>query len=75
LRVLGAQQDVAEDRNCVPPLDHAMDVTQRFQELRAFDGDLHCYIRPIQQSMSWKCRAERAAADDTRPPKGAVRGA
>jgi len=25
--------------------------------------------------MSWKCRAERAAADDTRPPKGAVRGA
>jgi hypothetical protein len=37
-----------------------VDVAQRFQELRAFDGDLHCNIRPIQQDMSWECRAVKA---------------
>ena len=61
LRVLGAQQHVAEDRDGVAPLDHAVHVAQRFQELRAFDGDLHCNIRPIQHGMSWGCRAAAAA--------------
>ena len=46
-RVFGADQHVAEDRNGVAALDHAMDVAQRLQELRAFDGDLHCNTRPI----------------------------
>ena len=40
--IFGSDQHVAEDRNGVAALDHAMDVAQRFQELRAFDGDLHC---------------------------------
>jgi hypothetical protein len=26
-----------------------MHVAQRFQELRAFDGDLHCNTRPIPE--------------------------
>jgi hypothetical protein len=30
-----------------------MDVTQRLQELRAFDGDFHCNIRPFPLSMSF----------------------
>ena len=47
LGVFGADQHVAEDRNGVAALDHAMDVAQRFQELRAFDGDLHCNTRLI----------------------------
>ncbi len=46
-RVLGADQHVAEDRNGVAAFDHAMDVAQRFQELRAFDGDLHSNTRLI----------------------------
>jgi hypothetical protein len=42
-----------------------MDVAQRFQELRAFDGDLHCNTRLIRR---WKSRAAkgRAAAFETR---------
>jgi hypothetical protein len=48
LGTVGAQQHVAEDRNGVAALDHTMDVAQRLQELRAFDGDLHCNTRPIQ---------------------------
>jgi hypothetical protein len=42
-----------------------MDVAQRFQELRAFDGNLHCNTRPIRR---WKSRAaqRRAAAFETR---------
>ena len=46
-RVFGADQHVAEDRNGVAALDHAMDVAQRLQQLRAFDGDLHCNTRLI----------------------------
>jgi len=53
-----------------------MDVAQRLQELRAFDGNLHSYFRPIQQIMSWECRAVHAAADGTRSPdQRAFRGA
>ena len=33
-RLLGADQHVGEDRNGVAPLDHAMHVAQRLQELR-----------------------------------------
>ena len=64
-RVFGADKHVAEDRNGVAALDHAMDVTQRFQELRAFDGNLHCNTRLI---LRWKSRAagRRAAAFETR---------
>ena len=54
--VFGADQHVAEDRDGVAALDHAMDVAQRFQQLRAFDGDLHCIIR-----QRWKSRATRKA--------------
>jgi hypothetical protein len=32
-----------------------MDVAQRLQELREFDGDLHCNIRPIKLNVSWEC--------------------
>ena len=62
--VFGADQHVAEDRDGVAALDHAMDVAQRFQQLRAFDGDLHCITR-----QRWKSRAARkgsAAALETR---------
>jgi hypothetical protein len=38
-----------------------MDVAQRLQELRAFDGDLHCNTRLIRR---WKSRTG---------PKGAPR--
>ena len=44
---LGADQHVAQDRNGVAALDHAMDVAQRLQELRALDGDLHSNTRLI----------------------------
>ena len=44
----GADQHIAQNRNGVAALDHAMHVTQRFQQLRAFDRDLHCKTRPIQ---------------------------
>ena len=40
-RLLGPHQHVGEDRNGVAPLDHAMDVAQRLQQLGALDGDLH----------------------------------
>src|SRR5260370_21173153 len=55
--MLGGHQHVAQGRNGIASFDHAMDVAKRLQELRAFDGDLHCNIRPIQQNMSWECRA------------------
>jgi len=45
--VLGAEQHVTEDRNGVAAFDHTMDVAQRFQELRAFDGNLHSNTRLI----------------------------
>jgi hypothetical protein len=50
----GADQHVAEDRDGVAAFDHAMHMAQRFQELRAFDGDLHCKTRLIPR---WKSRA------------------
>ncbi len=53
--VFGADQHVAENRDGVAALDHAMDVAQRFQQLRAFDGDLHCITR-----QRWKSRAAGA---------------
>src|SRR6185295_9031238 len=61
--IFGADQHIAEDRDGVAALDHAMDVAQRFQQLRAFDGDLHCITR-----QRWKSRAagRRAAALETR---------
>ena len=34
-----------QDRDGVAPLDHAMHVAQRLQEVRAFDSDLHCSTR------------------------------
>ena len=52
--VFGADQHVAQNRDGVATLDHAMDVAQRFQQLRAFDGDLHCNTRQI---LRWKSRA------------------
>jgi hypothetical protein len=54
----GADQHVAQDRNGVAALDHAMDVAQRFQELRALDGNLHCNTRLI---LRWKSRAAQKA--------------
>ena len=45
--VFGADQHIAEDRDGVAAFDHAVDMAQRFQELRALDGDLHSNIRPI----------------------------
>jgi hypothetical protein len=64
-RALGAKQHVAEDRDGVATLDHTMDVSQRFQQLRAFDGNLHCNTRPIRR---WKSRAAQGArrASETR---------
>jgi hypothetical protein len=59
LGVFGADQHVAEDRNGVAALDHAMDVAQRFQELRAFDGDLHCNTRLIQDGKAGRLKARR----------------
>jgi hypothetical protein len=33
-----------------------MDVAQRLQELRAFDGDLHCKTRLIRLHITrWRC--------------------
>ena len=57
-RVFGADQHVAKNRDGVAALDHAMHMAQRFQELRAFDGDLHCKTRLIPR---WKSRAARKA--------------
>ena len=47
--IFGADQHVAEDRNGIAAFDHAMDVAQRFQKLRALDGDLHCNTRLIPE--------------------------
>ena len=41
LAAFGAQQHIGEDRDGIAPLDHAMHMTERFQQLRALDGDLH----------------------------------
>ncbi len=45
LRTVGVQQDIGEDRNGIAPLDHAMDVAQRFQQFGTLDRDLHREIR------------------------------
>ncbi|MFK4607304.1 hypothetical protein ABIF57_006756 [Bradyrhizobium diazoefficiens] len=50
-RVLGPDQHIAEDRNRIAALDHAVDMAQRFQELRAFDRNLHCTTRPIPKKI------------------------
>ena len=47
--LLGPEQHVGEDRNRVAPLDHAMDVAERLQQLGAFDGDLHVGPRSIRE--------------------------
>ena len=62
-RAFSPDQHIAEDRNGVAALDHAVDVAQRFQELRTFDGNLHCNTRLI---LRWKSRAagRRAAASE-----------
>ena len=60
--VFGADQHVAEDRNGVPALHHAMDVAQRFQQLRAFDGNLHCNTRLIPEMEKPGGPKRRAAA-------------
>ena len=76
-RVLGPDQHVAEDRNGVAPLDHAVHVAQRFQELRAFDGNLHCHTRLIRRGKSraapkahrgvWTRKADRSWIRPVRP--------
>jgi hypothetical protein len=49
-----------------------MDVPQRFQELRAFDGDLHCNIRPIQHvlEMPGICRGNWLPFKPAKPAFG-----
>jgi hypothetical protein len=47
--IFGTDQHIAENRDGVAALDHAMDMAQRFQELRTLDGDLHSNIRPIPE--------------------------
>ena len=41
LVAIGAQQHVGQDRDGVAPLDDAMDVVERLQEVRPFDSDAH----------------------------------
>jgi hypothetical protein len=43
-----------------------MDVAQRLQQLRAFDGDLHCNTRLI---LRWKSRAAQRRAAALKPEK------
>ena len=55
-RILGTHQHIAQDRDGVAPLDHPVDVAQRLQELRAFDGYLHCTTRPFPTELVLECR-------------------
>src|SRR5207244_2063184 len=60
----------AEDRNRIAALDHAVDMAQRLQELRAFDRNLHCTTRPIpKETQIWKSRAAGRAPRHRRPRK------
>jgi hypothetical protein len=43
-----------------------MDMAQRFQQLRAFDGNLHCNTRPIPEMEKPGRPERRAAAIETR---------
>ena len=43
--VSGRQQHIAEDRNCVAPLHHALNVGQGFQQRSTFDRQLHVFVR------------------------------
>src|SRR4029077_17055636 len=47
LGALGANENIGENRNGVAPLDHAMDVGERSQELGALDRDLHAEPRSM----------------------------
>ena len=44
LALVGADQEIGQDRNGVTPLHHAMDVPDRLEERSALDRNLH--IRP-----------------------------
>jgi hypothetical protein len=46
LRFFRADQDVGEDRNGIAPLDHAMDMSKRFEELGPLDRDFHLRSPP-----------------------------
>src|SRR3954447_9248749 len=62
-----------------------MDVAQRFQQLRAFDGDLHCIIRlipkmekpggPKRGAAAFKTRKARSKLDLIKPARGPQGGA
>jgi hypothetical protein len=69
--LLGAQKHVAEDRNRVPAFDHAVDVAQRFRELRALDGNLHdTSARSQVRKLDWRPGGGRAPRRlDPRPDK------
>ena len=53
-RLLGPDQHVGEDRNGVAPLDHAMHVAQRLQQLCALDGDLHGSASDVKGRQTWR---------------------
>ena len=41
LAAVGAQQHVRQDRDRVPPLDHAVNVAEGAEEVRSLDGRAH----------------------------------
>jgi hypothetical protein len=45
-----------------------MDVAQRFQQLRAFDGDLHCNTRLIRKDGKSRAAERHAAALNPEKP-------
>ena len=48
---LRLDQDVRKDRYGVAPFHHALHMSERFQELRAFDGELHGTRRVVIQNI------------------------
>jgi len=52
-RAFGPDQHIGQDRNGIPPLDHAVHMRQRFQELGALHGDFHNEPR----SVGWEASA------------------
>ena len=47
LGMICLDQHIGENRNGVAAFDHAMDMTERFQQRGAFDGDFHVFIPPV----------------------------
>lgn len=77
-RLVGADQHVAQYRDCVAAFDHAMNVAQRFQELRPLDGNLHdnsarsqvpeqVRTRRTSPYRYWRCRTAGQHAAATEP--------